>query len=93
VPAEPSSEGTVLKLLGCRLSSGHGQPGEVLGVDRDGLHVACGSGAVAIAELQLPGRKRLPAQAVLSGFKLPRGTILGGGQPNPLLGEPAAATS
>jgi methionyl-tRNA formyltransferase len=57
----------------------------VLGVDRDGLHVACAHGAVAIAELQLPGRKRLPAQALLGGFKLPRGTILGSGQPNRLL--------
>ena len=78
-------EPVVLKLFTARVSSGHGQPGEVLGVDRDGLHVACGQGAVALAELQLPGRKRLVAQALLAGFKLPRGTILGGGQRNPLL--------
>lgn len=84
-PAEAAGEPVVLKLFTARLSSGQGQPGEVLGVDRDGLHIACAQGAVAIAELQLPGRKRLPAQALLAGFKLPRGTLLGGGQRNPLL--------
>ena len=84
-PAEAGSEPVVLKLFPARSSSGQGKPGEVLGVDRDGLHVACGQGAVAIAELQLPGRKRMPAQALAAGFKLPPGTILGGGQPNPML--------
>jgi methionyl-tRNA formyltransferase len=84
-PGEAGGEPVLLKLFGARRSSGHGQPGAVLGVDRDGLHIACGEGAVVIAELQLPGRKRLPAQAVLAGYKLPRGTLLGGGQRNPLL--------
>jgi methionyl-tRNA formyltransferase len=84
-PEKGGDEPVVLKLFGARSSSGQGQPGEVLGVDRDGLHVASGQGAVALAELQLPGRKRLSAQALLAGFKLPRGTILGGGQRNPLL--------
>lgn len=83
--AEASGEPVVLKLFTARPSSGQGKPGEVLGVDRDGLHVACGQGAVAIAELQLPGRKRMAAQALAAGFKLPPGTILGGGQPNPML--------
>lgn len=68
----------VIKVFRPRVSSGSGRPGEVLGADRDGLHVACGEGVVALGELQLPGRKRLPAQAVLSGFSLPPGTILGG---------------
>lgn len=82
---EAAAEPIVLKLFGARVSSGQGRPGEVLDVDREGLHVACGQGAVVLGELQLPGRKRLAAQALLTGFKLPRGTILGGGQPNPLL--------
>lgn len=85
LPAEAGQEPVVLKLFRPRVSSGSGRPGEVLGVDKDGLHVACGEGAVAIAELQLPGRKRMAAQALLSGFKLPRGTILGGGARNTLL--------
>jgi methionyl-tRNA formyltransferase len=83
--AEPGAEPVVMKLFLPRLSSGQGAPGEVLGVDKDGLHVACGEGAVAIPEVQLPGRKRLPAQAAWAGLKLPRSVRLGGGQRNPLL--------
>lgn len=75
----------VLKLYRPKISSGSGRPGEVLGVDRDGLHVACGQGVVSVAELQLPGRRRLPATAVLAGFPLERGTILGNGLPNKML--------
>lgn len=84
-PQESASETAVMKLFLPKISSGQGAPGEVLGVDKDGLHVACGEGAVAIPEVQLPGRKRLPAQAAWTGLKLPRGVILGGGQRNPLI--------
>lgn len=84
--ARPEDE-VVLKLFRPKLSSGSGRPGQVLGVDREGLHVACGDGAVAIAELQLPARKRMPAQALLSGHPIPPGTILGKGQPNPRLDD------
>lgn len=52
-------------------------PGTVLGQDRQGLVVACGRGAVAIGELQLPGRKRLGATALLAGRPMPPGTVLG----------------
>lgn len=74
-----------LKLFLPKLSSGSGRPGEVLGIDRDGLHIACGQGAVAIPEAQLPGRKRMSSQALGAGLVLPRGTILDDGRPNPLL--------
>src|SRR5579871_3770340 len=67
-------DGEPLKLWRARVSSGGGEPGRVLGADRDGLHVACGEGAVAIGELQLPGRKRLPAAALLAGRPIPPGT-------------------
>jgi methionyl-tRNA formyltransferase len=88
-PGEQGENGeVVLKLFLPRRSSGTGVPGQVLGVDRDGLHVACGSGAVALRELQLPGRKRLPAAALLSGHPIPPGTLLGGGLPNPRLSDP-----
>jgi methionyl-tRNA formyltransferase len=53
------------------------QPGQVLGLAPDGLAVACADGPIAFAELQLPGRKRLPAAAVLAGHAIPPGTRLG----------------
>lgn len=79
-------EPIVLKLFKPSVSSGKGAPGEFLGVDRSGLHVACGEGAIAIAEVQLPGRKRMTAAALNSGLPLPRGLVLGSGGPRPLLG-------
>jgi methionyl-tRNA formyltransferase len=72
-----SLDGERLLLFVPRLVSGQGAPGAVLGADRDGLIVACGSGAVAFRELQLAGRKRLPAQALLAGRAVPPGTRLG----------------
>src|SRR5262249_45010260 len=70
-------DGEPLKLWRVRLVSGSGAPGVVLGADRDGLLVACGAGAVAVGELQLPGRKRLPASALLAGRPIAPGTKLG----------------
>jgi methionyl-tRNA formyltransferase len=66
-----------LKLFAPRVTAGDGTPGTVLGLTAEGLAIACGGGAVAFAELQLPGRKRLPAAAVLAGNPIPRGTRLG----------------
>jgi|JI6StandDraft_1071083.scaffolds.fasta_scaffold02365_14 methionyl-tRNA formyltransferase len=43
------------------------RPGQVLAVDRQGLHVACGAGVVCVAELQVVGGKRMPAQAYAAG--------------------------
>jgi methionyl-tRNA formyltransferase len=77
--------GEVLKLFRPRRVSGSGEPGMVIGADRDGLIVACGPpggdngalNAVAFAELQLPGKKRMPAQALLAGRPILTGTRLG----------------
>lgn len=52
-------------------------PGTVLGADVSGLRIACGNGVLKVGELQLPGRKRLPAAEFLRGCALPVGTGLG----------------
>jgi methionyl-tRNA formyltransferase len=67
-----------LKLFGPTVVAGQGDRGEVLGLIPAGLSVACAEGAVAFAELQLPGRKRLPAAAVLAGHPIAAGTRLRG---------------
>jgi methionyl-tRNA formyltransferase len=69
-------DGEPIKLFAPRVVPGQGAPGAVLGMCPLGLQVACGDGAVAFAELQLPGRKRLPAAAVLAGRPIPPGTTL-----------------
>jgi methionyl-tRNA formyltransferase len=69
-------EGEPMKVFGARVIEGQGTPGEVQGLVPQGLAVACGGGAVAFAELQMPGRKRMPATAVLAGHPIPVGTRL-----------------
>ena len=54
---------------------GAGAPGEVLHFGRDAILVACGEGALRLDELQLPGKRRVPAhefagQIDLSGQRL-----------------------
>ena len=74
--ATSTLDGEVLKVWRPKVVPGSGAPGEVLGVDRDGLVVATGQGAVALGELQLPGRRRVPASAFVAGRKVPSGTRL-----------------
>jgi methionyl-tRNA formyltransferase len=55
-----------------------GLPGAVPGtVLDDRLTVACGTGAVRITEVQRAGRAAAPAEAVLRGFPVPAGSVLG----------------
>ena len=61
----------------CEEPGSGGRPGEVLGADKRGLLVACGDGAVRVEELQLPGKRRLPAAALLAGRAIPPGSVLG----------------
>ncbi|HEX3696446.1 MAG TPA: methionyl-tRNA formyltransferase [Polyangia bacterium] len=70
--------GQSLKLFGPRVltAGAGGAPGTVGGAGPGGLIVACGEGAVAFAEVQLPGRKRLPAAAVLAGQPTLAGAVL-----------------
>jgi methionyl-tRNA formyltransferase len=70
-------DGQPAKVFAPRLVEGNGNPGAVLGLRPQGLAVACGEGAVAFAEIQLPGRKRLSAKALLAGHPIPPGTMLG----------------
>ena len=50
-----------------------GEPGEVLAVDGGVLLVACGEGALAIAELQPAGKARMSAAAYVAGRRLAAG--------------------
>jgi methionyl-tRNA formyltransferase len=43
----------------------------------DALHVVCGSGAIVLQELQVEGKKRMPAAEFLRGFQLRGGERLG----------------
>ena len=70
-------EGETAKVFLPTLVDGQGKPGEVLGLRPQGLTIACGTGVIAFSEIQLPGRKRMPAKALLAGHPIPAGTVLG----------------
>ena len=44
-----------------------GEPGTVADVDRNAIYVNCGEGVLALEEVQLEGKKRMPVQAFLLG--------------------------
>lgn len=70
-------DGKTLKLYRVRTGNGTGIPGTIITVDRTGIEIACGTGSIIVDELQLEGKKRLPASEFLSGFRIGPGTILG----------------
>ena len=67
--------GERMKLLRADAAEGNGTPGTVLQADpKNGLLIACGSGAVRIIEVQAPGGKRMRAEDYLRGHGIPEGT-------------------
>ena len=70
-------DGAPLKVWSAQAVAGAGGPGEVLYAEADRLVVACGSGALALQEVQPAGSKRMAAAAFLAGRPLLRGTRFG----------------
>lgn len=54
-----------------------GAPGEVVAVSKDRLWVATRAGLVAITEVQLEGKRRMPVREFLGGHPIRTGTMLG----------------
>lgn len=70
-------DGKRLKLFNTTAVAGGGEPGVVMAVDRDQLVVGTGQGRLAVKELQLEGRRRMPVGEFLQGGNLEPGTLLG----------------
>ena len=66
--------GERLKVLKAELAEGKGAPGTLLD---DALTVACGEGALRLLRVQRPGKAAMEADALLRGYPLPKGTVLG----------------
>ena len=54
-----------------------GEPGTVLRVDKHGILVAAGEGAVLLRDIQLEGKRRMPVRDFLLGHTITAGTRLG----------------
>jgi methionyl-tRNA formyltransferase len=67
-----------LKILRAEAVEGSGQPGSVLRADQDGIVVACGTGALKVAELQLEGGRPMEARQFLAGHEMAPGYVFAG---------------
>ena len=63
-------QGTKFKIHETRVAEGMGEPGQILGLTKTGLLVACGEGAVEIRSLQAEGGKRMAAPDYFRGHPL-----------------------
>jgi methionyl-tRNA formyltransferase len=61
----------------CALDAETGPPGVIARVERGGLVVGCGSGALRIEEVQRPGARRMPVSAFVAGVPVREGERLG----------------
>ena len=62
--------GKKFKVHATRIVEGSGQPGEILGLTKTGLKIACGEGAVEVISLQAEGGKRMAAPDYFRGHPL-----------------------
>ena len=62
--------GTNFKIHSTVIVEGSGQPGQILGLTKTGLQIACGEGAVEIRALQAEGGKRMAAPDYFRGHPL-----------------------
>ena len=63
-------KGKKFKVHATKIVDGHGTPGEILGVTKTGLKVACGDGAIEVTSLQAEGGKRMAAPDYFRGHPL-----------------------
>lgn len=62
--------GTFFKIHSTVITEGSGEPGQILGLTKTGLRIACGEGAVEIRVLQADGGKRMAAPDYFRGHPL-----------------------
>ena len=53
------------------------QPGTVTATDKKTIYVSCGQGILAVREVQIEGKKRMPVSAFLLGYPVKAGDRLG----------------
>ena len=63
-------KGQKFKVHATRIVPGSGKPGEILGLTKTGLKIACGEGAVEVIQLQAEGGKRMAAPDYFRGHPL-----------------------
>lgn len=64
-----TDDGQRLKIYAATVREATGEPGEVVEVDRDGVVVACGHGAVLVTSVQPAGKARMDGAAYANGYR------------------------
>lgn len=83
-------KGNRIKAAGAlaQASPQHGPPGQVVGIDDAGMHVATADGVLQVKQLQKPGGKWLPASVFRNGYPLSQGDQLDSAAMSDLLVAP-----
>ncbi|MBE6940605.1 MAG: methionyl-tRNA formyltransferase, partial [Ruminococcaceae bacterium] len=63
-------QGKKFKVHATKIVDGHGQPGQILGLTKTGLKIACADGAIEVTSLQAEGGKRMAAPDYFRGHPL-----------------------
>ena len=63
-------KGQKFKVHATKIVPGSGEPGEILGLTKTGLKIACGDGAIEVTSLQAEGGKRMAAPDYFRGHPL-----------------------
>ena len=63
-------KGQKFKVHATKIVEGSGKPGEILGLTKTGLKIACGEGAIEVTQLQAEGGKRMAAPDYFRGHPL-----------------------
>ena len=72
--AHTNLKGETWRIWKARVEEGTGgRPGEILRVDKEGVLVACGDGALLLQEIQKAGGRRLPLAQFLQGHRVAPG--------------------
>ena len=69
--------GKLLKVVSVRRAEGRGRPGEILRIEKDGVVVACGEGALLLQAVIPEGKGKMSAADLARGRALSVGDILG----------------
>ena len=65
--AQAEFKGEVWRIWQAEPETGQGKPGEILSMDKRGILVSCGAGALRLMEIQKAGGKRMPVANFLAG--------------------------
>lgn len=69
--------GKRLKIWGAVLKEEEkGKPGEIIGMEKEGLLVSCGKGSLLLTSLQLEGKKKLSGEEFVRGYRIKTGEVL-----------------